>query len=226
MVENVEYLRPELHVKGFRNLSDIVVFEDREIQVQKTRPSYRVSAAVANKVGAGSCDSTCTVSGDPEWRALSGGYTSDWDWQTEAGEIDIGFRISRVDGRFARSGLAAIRVIEIVGFYAQRISADGWSKRQSRSSRQDSSQLPAAERKIRYGWERFRCGHNPRVVNGHIMRDVIVGNAMAQVLVNRKQVGDGVVEGVGKVRPGSLIEALGPCVRSLNLEPMAEALLN
>src|SRR4029078_7831836 len=119
-------------------------------------------------------------------RASRGG----WGWQTEPGEIDIALRISRIDSCVARSGLAAIRVIESVGFYAQRIAADVRSKRQSRPSRQDSSQLPAAERKIRRGRERFRCGHNPRIVNGHIVRDVKVGNAMAQVLVNRKQVGN------------------------------------
>ena len=73
MVENVEYFRPELHVEGFRNLSDIVVFEDREIQVQKTRSSDRVPATVADEVGAGSGNSPGTISGDSEWGALSGG---------------------------------------------------------------------------------------------------------------------------------------------------------
>lgn len=58
------------------------------------------------------------------------------------------------------------------------------------------------------------------------MRDVIIRDAAPQCLAYRKQVRDGIVEWVGKVGTRSLIDRLGPRVCPLDLEAVAQVLLN
>ena len=53
MIENVEHLITELHVKSLRNPPDVIVFKHGEVKLREARTGQEVTTGVAAQVKAG-----------------------------------------------------------------------------------------------------------------------------------------------------------------------------
>src|SRR4029078_13278905 len=49
VIENIEELRPELHIEGFRDFRNLRVFDKRKVQVVQQRSPHRASSQVAER---------------------------------------------------------------------------------------------------------------------------------------------------------------------------------
>src|SRR6516164_5272860 len=52
MIQNIKELRPKLNVEVLRNPPDVIVLEDREIQIRQPWPNHNVTAGITPKVEA------------------------------------------------------------------------------------------------------------------------------------------------------------------------------
>ena len=50
MIQDIENFKPDLGIEGLGNFSDVVVFEDRKVQIHKARSDQDVATGIAKEV--------------------------------------------------------------------------------------------------------------------------------------------------------------------------------
>src|ERR1700686_2210312 len=88
-IQDIEELRPKLHVETLRDPLDVVVLEQRKIEVDESWPDHRVAAGIAKKVRAG-------ARYPREWRAQRGDSGSGHR-KTEAVELNVVVGVPGID---------------------------------------------------------------------------------------------------------------------------------
>ena len=168
MVQNVKKLGTKLRVKPIRNLLDVVVFENRNIEGQKTRPDQRISPEIPAQRD----------------RIRNG----------KALGFDVVNWIPRIDRRAAPGAPNQIGDVDVwvSAFYPERVSANASGKGHTSAGRKHSSKLPSADCPTCHSRRPFRRSDLPVVINLEIVGNIEIRKPAIQPRNKPEWAGNGI----------------------------------
>src|SRR5229473_790891 len=166
MIHNVEKLGPELRVEAIRDALDVVVLEQREIEVHQSGYDECVPAQISAQ---------CNGIGDRETLRL-----------------DVADGITRIHRRTATRTGNQVRNVDVwVGaLHSERVSSNTRGERHASASFEHSSDLPSSQRPRFASRRPLRRADFPGVVDLQILRNVKVRESPIQSRIEKKWTGD------------------------------------
>src|ERR1700687_2604814 len=171
MVENVEEFRTELCVKGFRDTSNAVVLEHRNVQLGHARTNYGIAAQISPYVRTG---------------------------ESQTLRLDVVVGVPRVAKRAAVPPCQAVRAFTgLIQFHAGRITAQDWRERLAGTCFVNAAQLPSAGSPGQGSATPSGVREFPGKAHHESLRHIEVGGPVRSALIKEKlfeqTIGKGVV---------------------------------
>src|SRR6202051_551840 len=171
VIENIKELRTELNVEILGDLLDIVVLEQREIEIERTWSDHAIAPDIGEQVLTGS---GCRRKGRTLRLQGSRGACRK-RWKSKAVELDIVVGITRIDGCLAPGCSELIRESPWVkAICAERIATNDRRKWLAGLGREDAAQFPSTQHGGRDTSPLLRRGDVPDVIHDKRLRDVVI----------------------------------------------------